>query len=653
MRPTPLRLACCLSLAFALASHAQRPWGERYRVILWCGDAARPDPARTNALFQACRELGVTTLMTGPGGDPAPWLTAGFDYYVENIVSPGLCLKFRSSVTDWNAFITGWSRQRSRSAFVRDYCLSDPRWRDAARRDVQQAAARHARFAPVLYDLRDELSVTVSANPFDYDFAPASLAAFRDWLKRRHPSLAALNAAWGTAFPSWESVVPFSTDEVKARLSGSRDPQVSAPDWPAVRATRYSPAAARAAPSRWRLAPWCEFRAFMDDCLADTLRELRGAARAADPATPVGIEGTQMPSAWGGYDLWKLSRALDWVEPYDIAGARAAWGSFMRGKPILATFGERDPAAVSRRMWHLLLEGDCGAILWWSEDLLEGSGAALRLSAKGRALAPVVREMQAPLARLLLRAERVYDPVAVHYSQASIQLAWLFESFEDGATWPRRFSSYEATHSRHAALRTELLQVLREAGWSPQFVSYDEVADGALAARGFAACFLPDSHALSEREEAALRAFAAKPGARLLYTGEPGVFDASGTPRPDSVFPGSTQTVAQLVAQLPPPPVRVAAPGTGVCVTRFRADGDLLFALEQRQRGQTGEDVTQSVSPANAGATMRVPFVYNDPRPLFDLRTGRQIGSQGRAEVDVPFERPAVLGFSPAALRAD
>ena len=51
--------------------------------------------------------------------------------------------------------------------------------------------------------------------------------------------------------------------------------------------------------------------------------------------------------------------------------------------------------AVSRRLWHLLLEGDCGAILWWSEDLLEGEGDALRLSAKGRALAPVVREMHA------------------------------------------------------------------------------------------------------------------------------------------------------------------------------------------------------------------------------------------------------------------
>ncbi len=653
MRSALAVLAFCACASAAPGAAGQRPWGGRYRTILWCGDRVERSRAHTNALASACRELGVTTLMTGPRGDPTPWLGAGFDYYVENVVSPGLCLKFRSTVTDWDAFVTAWAKHRGHGEFTRDYCLADPVWRGGARAAVREAAARHAPDAPVLYDLRDELSVTVSANPFDYDFAPASLAAFRLWLQTRHPSLVALNAAWLTAYPSWEAVTPFSTDEIKARLAGLVDAQGRKPDWPAVRATRYTPEAVRAAPARWHLAPWCDFRTFMDDCLAETLDDLCAASHAADPATPVGIEGTQMPSAWGGYDLWKLSRVLDWVEPYDITAARAVFGSFMRGKPLLATYGERDPVAVSRRMWHLLLEGDCGAILWWSEDLLEGEGGALRLSAKGRALAPAVREMQTPLARLLLRAERVSDPVAVHYSQASIQLAWLFESFEDGATWHRRFSSYEATHSRHAALRTELWQRLREAGWSPQFVSYEEIENNALAERGFNACLLPDSYALSDREALALRAFAKIPGNRLLHTGEPGVFDASGTPRDAPPFPSCPQTAAQLVDGLPPPAVRVATPGTGVCVYRYRVGGEPIFALEQRQHGQVGEDVTASATPEKSGKTQRVSFVYNDRRPLLDLRSGQTVGRDGRAEVAVPFERPAVLGFSMALAPPD
>ena len=629
-----------------LAESPVRPWGDGYRVILWCGDTVAKNRAHTNALAAACRELGVTTLMTNSEGDPTPWLGAGFDYYVENIVNRGLCLKYRSSVTDWNAFVTGWAKTRDKQAFVRDTTLTDARWRDESRALMRQTAARHAPFAPVLYDIRDELSTTVSANPFDYDFSPASFAAFRHWLAARYPSLDALNAAWLTAFASWDAVTPFTTDEIKARIAGRMEAQGQKPDWQAVRPMRYMPEAVRAAPARWHLAPWCDFRTFMDDCLAETLADLRAAAHTADPATPVGIEGTQMPSAWGGYNLWKLSQALDWVEPYDITAARAIFGSFMRGKPLLATYGERDPVAVSRRLWHLLLEGDCGAILWWSEDLLEGEGASLHLSAKGRALAPVVREMQSPLARQLLRAERLFDPVAVHYSQPSIQLDWLFESFEDGATWQRRFSSYEATHNRHATLRTELWQRLREAGWSPQFVAYEEIEKDALLKRHFNTCILPDSYALSEQEADALRRFAQVSGNRLLYTGEPGVFLANGTPRTKSAFPPGTQTVAQVVAQLPLPAVRVTTPDAGVCVYRYQLGNDLFFALEQRQHGQSSEDVTQSVSSDKRGDSVRVTFAYRDARPLFDLRTGQNVGKAGQAVVDVPFERPALLGFS-------
>ncbi len=650
MRITTICTTLLLIAAGVQAEAGLRSWGDRYRVILWCGERAEKN-RDSAALVKACRELGVTTMMTGAEGDPAPWLDAGFDYYVENIVNRGLCLKWNSQVTNWDKFVTEWSKQRGQQEFVREYCLVDPLWRESARRQMRQSGARHAAYAPVLYDIRDELSVTISANPFDYDFSPASLAAFRVWLQKRYPSLEALNRAWQTTYPAWEAVRPFSTDEIKGRLAGRVDAQGKQPDWHAVRSLRYAPEAVRGAPARWHLAPWCDFRTFMDDCLAETLGDLRAASHAADPATPVGIEGTQMPSAWGGYDLWKLSRVLDWVEPYDIMAARAVFGSFMRGKPILATYGQRDPTDVSRHLWHRLLEGDCGAILWWSEDLLEGEGDSLRLSAKGRDYAPLLHEMQTPLARLFLRAERIIDPVAIHYSQASIQLAWLFESFEDGNTWHRRFSSYEAAHNRHAALRTELWRLLREAGWLPQFVAYEEIEEGVLESRGFNACFLPDSYALSECEVAAMQRFASRAGNRLLYTGEPGVFDANGTPRTAGVFAPSAADLMQLVAQLPPPAVRIETPGTGVCLTRYRAEGDTFFALEQRQQGQSGEDVTQSAPAPQSRESQRVTFVYNDRRPLLDLRTGRQVGSEGRAEVEVPYERPAVLGFNMPAVR--
>ena len=136
-------------------------------------------------------------------------------------------------------------------------------------------------------------------------------------------------------FASWDTVVPFSTDKVKNRMgSGGAEPR-GKPDWGEVQAIKFDLQAARKDPTRWNFAPWCDFRTYMDTALTRALSEIRAAAKATDPNAKVGIEGTQMPSAFGGYDLARLATALDWVEPYDIGSAREIFGSFMPVKPML------------------------------------------------------------------------------------------------------------------------------------------------------------------------------------------------------------------------------------------------------------------------------------------------------------------------------
>jgi hypothetical protein len=89
----------------------------------------------------------------------------------------------------------------------------------------------------------------------------------------------------------------------------------------------------------------------------------------------------------------------------------------------------------------------------------------------------------------------------------------------------------------------------------------------------------------------------------------------------------------------------LATPGSGVCIYRFRDGAARFFALEQRQQGQVSDDVTAHALPARRDA-VRVSFAYDERRPLFDLRTGAQVGAEGFAEIEVPFERPAFLGFA-------
>lgn len=499
---TAVWIGCC---AGETTAPPLRPWND-YQVIMWVGDTAGKHPEKFGLFLERLKEMGVTTGMVHHDADPRPFVDARFPYYVENVVNKGLCLKWNSNVRDWDAFVTQWARTgRPESAFVRDYCLDDPSWLDWAKGEAGRIGSRHAANRPLAYDLRDELSVTISANPFDYDFSPMALEGFRRWLRDRHASLAALGHVWGLEFKAWSEVKPFSTDRIKNRMaSGDALPRGN-PDWQAVQQLRFVPAEARREPMRWNLAPWAEFRTYMDLSLTRTLGALRDSIRTVDPATPVGIEGTQMPHAFGGYDLERLASVLDWVEPYDIGNAREVFGSFMPGKPILTTVFETGTNHARRRLWHLLLEGDRGCVIWWSEDSFDWSKDNLPLTPKALALQPVLREMTSPMARVILNAKRERDPVYIHYSQPSIQVNWLLESTVDGSTWPRRFSSFEADHNRMAKVRNAWLKALQDLGLSPQFVGSAELARWRGKSPAVTALVLPQSSAMSDAEVASLR----------------------------------------------------------------------------------------------------------------------------------------------------
>ncbi|MGA2556765.1 MAG: beta-galactosidase [Verrucomicrobiota bacterium] len=669
-----------------------RPWRD-YRVIMWVGDSAYKEPAKIPLFFQRLREMGVNTAMVHDDGDRRPLLDNHFPYYVENMVNRGLCLKWNSNVRDWDKFVTDWAGSgRPQSAFVRDYCLDDPAWHDWAREEMRRLARQNQADAPLAYDIRDELSTTFSANPFDYDFNPLALAAFREWLRAQYHDLAGLNAEWQTAFNSWDEVKPFSTDQIKSRMAAGDALPRGQPDWQAVARLKFDPRAARQSPTRWNFAPWADFRTGQDAALAGALARLRDAARAVDPRTPVGIEGTQMPSAFGGYDLWRLAQVLDWVEPYDIADAREIFGSFMPGRPVLTTVFENDANHARRRLWHLLLEGDRGCIVWWSEDCLDWKSTDLVLTTKAQALAPVLREMTAPLAQLFLRADRVRDPVFIHYSQPSIQVDWLLESTVDGSTWPRRFSSYEAGHNRQARVRDGWLKAFQDLGFSPQFISSEEIEAGRLKPVANAALVLPASYALSDREAAEIISFL-EPVQRKEITravfcdGVPGAFDEHGKLRREGalekLFPAAAATSSSFAVRCTSgpsttgpadiaryaadrlgtaaasewpdwlrrqlgslsPEITVSA-GARVRIHRFRAGRAQLLAFERNVEYQMSEDLKQ----AGGNEALEKPLELEAALPrsahVFDLRAQKYLGQTDHLRFTLDPWQPSLFAMT-------
>jgi hypothetical protein len=542
-------LLSLVQLAFpAEHSTALQPWND-YRTIMWIGDSAYHHPEKLPLFFQRLREMGINTAMVYGDGDPQPLVEAHFPYYVENLVNRGLCLKFNSRVRDWDKTVTDWARNgRPESSLVRDYCLDDKAWLGSARETLERIVTKNAPHHPVAYNIRDELSTTISANPFDYDFNPIALEQLRAWLKTQYADLAALNLEWQTQFPSWDAVKPFTTDQIKNRMATGDAIPRGQPDWQRVQQAKFMLTSAKENPTAWNFSPWTDFRTYMDLSLARALEKLREAAHALDPGTPVGIEGTQMPDAFGGYDLWCLSQALDWVEPYDIGCAREIFGSFMPGKPILTTVFESETRAAQRRLWHLLLEGDRGCLVWWSEDCIDWQAHDWPLTRKAKALAPVLREMTSPLAELFLRSERERDPLFIHYSQPSIQVDWLLESTVDGSTWLRRFSSFEAENNQMAKTRAAWLKALQDLGYSPQFLSSRQIEMGALERAGNAVLILPESLAISDKECAELQksfenAETKDHTFQILSEGPAGCFDGHGKFR-QGLLGGTLRTLA-------------------------------------------------------------------------------------------------------------
>jgi hypothetical protein len=479
-----------------------RRWDE-YQTVLWSTGTPSSQTAWPNRVLEA----GFSLLPAAPGGQPAP----GVAYYVENLVPELAFLHGRRALydADWS----GYQKTRDKRYLVRKPCFDDPAFWQQVTPRLAADAARNKSGKPLLYDLRDEASIGSFTSPMDYCFCPYTLRAFREWLKRQYASLAALNAEWQTSFARWDEAVPPPTFEMKDRERAGRMPD--------------------------NYAPWADHRAYMDWSFAQALDRMRSILHRADPDTPVGIEGVQMPAAWGGYDLWQLSQAVDWMEPYDLANSREIVRAFLPpGAPVLSTYFDHDVRTLRRTAWARLLDGDRGAIVWDddSDRVILKSAGGMPLTERGRQLRAIFAEVKTGAAGLA-GFRRTGDGIAIHYSQASIRAHWMFDSREDGVTWLRRLASYEQEHSRYAQARNSFVRVVEDLGLTADFISYEQIEKGGLA--HYKVLLLPQSVAMSAAECANIEAFARKGGVVIADNGV-GLMDQHDRRRPagclDSLF---------------------------------------------------------------------------------------------------------------------
>lgn len=478
-----------------------RPEWTRHAVLVW---QRQTDVRRDADLY---REAGLKGFHIDRGdgrGDLVRFSKdRGMPYYVGHAAGKGIL----HLVQDGRAEL-----ERTREPVVRPHSLADPRTitqlKDRLSRNI--VATRDGLVYAYAFD--DEISLGRFNSPTEVDAHPRSVAWYRAWLAHRYGSVEALNRAWGTSYGSLAGAGPAGFEAVRA--------------------------AHRAPPfAKWNLSPWMEWRAFMDYQFATVLAELTRHANALAPGIPAGFVGGQAPSAYGGYDYALLSRAVQWMEAYDINGTAELLRSFWsrpRRIRMQTYFAGEDADRNTWLLWYRLAAGHQANIAWpdgWFEG--DAKAGTRRVSPRLKKLAGVLKEVQGPVSEFVTHpdTELDHDPIGIYYSQPSVRAGWAMDAITHGKTWVSRSSSLDARSSSSGFLRVSWCKMLEDLGYQYRFISYLDVEEGRIdLSRDFKVVILPRTICLSDREAAALRAFVER-GGTLVADNLGGLLDAAGRGR--------------------------------------------------------------------------------------------------------------------------
>ena len=362
-----------------------------------------------------------------------------------------------------------------------------------------------ARLQPLGYSLMDEWVLGTEQARTDY--SDSAVNAFRTWIRERYPDLVALNAEWGTRFARWDDVVPAQVEQARKGID------LKNPDW-----------------SKLNLAPFVDYRLFMDTVGPTAFAQFAETIRTVDPLAKVGLCGTESNSTWFGHDWFHLCRAIDFICGYGDASTMPNIARGMRGLQRELQRSFRSPGALLscwvgyhaspfyRDQALKLLLHDFHGIAYFSGEprayadfpYLDYDFTLSRRALDGGA---GVRELRRGLDQLVWHSTRGNSGVAVLLSQPSLHVATALDR-----------------HGQWGDRCVAMTQAVEDAGLQYEFVAPEQVEKGVLKQRAYRVLLMPGATCLSDAERAAVRAFAAS-GAGVVYDRRPGVLDGHGKSR--------------------------------------------------------------------------------------------------------------------------
>ncbi|MGH9616062.1 MAG: beta-galactosidase trimerization domain-containing protein [Acidobacteriaceae bacterium] len=403
----------------------------------------------------------------------------------------------------------------------------------------------------------DKNESMISYTTTDRAFEAVALAG----LKARYKTIGNFNQQWGTGFPvprgntvmpdSWNPIlgvareslsVPVLDDASLEKAMGPLDQANArwgglgswdAPNKPTTFKTwrevaafieRYFKELGEITSTRhWDVAPWCDFRNFMDQTFADAVKRAGDICKAEDPYALCSTEGGQCPFAYGWYNYENVVRAIDVIEPYNIGNnvevirslnpktimiSTHGFGGF-RGKPgqPLSEREQMEQKRAVRPIWWGLFHRHLAALIWddneKGNEFVDMSTGQLTISAE--TFSGIFHELRAGIGKLTINSKRKHDGIAIHYSQPSIQVHWLLDNLKHAREW--MLKSGGDSDSVGVAVRNSWTKLIEDLALQYNFVGSQRIEAGDLNSGEYKVFVMPQSIAVSPAEAAQIRAF--------------------------------------------------------------------------------------------------------------------------------------------------
>ena len=388
----------------------------------------------------------------------------------------------------------------------------------------------------------------------DWAFDQVAVAA----LQVKYGGLAGVNKAWGTDFPSprpltsgdeqWEPLLAMisetrsfpdlTAEALNAKLGpieeanerwgthtswGAQQHPVGFKSWADVVTVvkrYYQELSEVRSTEGWNVAPWCDFRNFMDQTFADAIGRARATCREEDHHARCATEGGQSPFPFGWYNYENVVKVVDVIEPYNGGNSDEVIRSLNHKVIMLSTHGYSHKPGVAlteedrryqkrapQSIWWGLFHQHRGSIIWDANipEFAFVNQQTGEITPSATTFAETFKELRRGIGKLIINSRRLHDGIAIHYSQPSMQVHWLLDNVGNARRWPVHSGGDHNSH--FTGVRNGWTKVIEDLGLQYEFVGRGQIEEGKLARGEYRVLILPQSLAISAVEAEGIRAF--------------------------------------------------------------------------------------------------------------------------------------------------